>query len=93
MDGRDIGEVVLPDAELKILMTADVVERANRRYREFQEKGKDASYDQVLADLKERDALDEKNMSKCADQVLLDTTDMSIEEQVQKVVERVNERL
>ncbi len=86
MDGRDIGEVVLPDAELKILMTADVRVRAKRRYKEFLAKWKDISLEEVLRDIKERDALDEKNMSKCSGQKVLDTTDLTIEGQIQVVL-------
>lgn len=89
MDGRDIWEVVLPNAELKILMTADPLVRAKRRYAEFLAKWKDISLEEVLADIKERDALDDKNMSSCEWQIVLDTTDLSIEEQIQKVVDLI----
>src|SRR5690606_4570792 len=58
MDGRDIGTVVFPDAELKIFMTASIETRAQRRFLELQEKGQKATYDEVLKNVQERDAID-----------------------------------
>lgn len=55
MDGRDIGTVVLPNADVKIFLTASAEERANRRFKELQEKGDSSTYDEVLADIKQRD--------------------------------------
>lgn len=84
MDGRDIGNNVLPDAEYKFFMTASAEERAQRRYDELIEKGETAEYEQVLEDIKKRDHSDmtrELNpLRKAEDTVEVDTTGMSIEE-------------
>lgn len=84
MDGRDIGNNVLPDAEYKFFMTASAEERARRRYEELVEKGEKAEYETVLEDIIQRDHSDmtrELNpLRKAADAVELDTTGMSIEE-------------
>jgi CMP/dCMP kinase len=58
MDGRDIGTVVFPNAELKLFMTATAKERAQRRYKELKEKGQDVNYEEVLKNVEERDHLD-----------------------------------
>ena len=82
MDGRDIGTVVLPDADLKIYLTASAEERANRRFKEMTDKS--VSYEQVLEDIKKRDLNDMNRktspLKKADDAVLLDTTDMTIDE-------------
>ena len=84
MDGRDIGNNVLPDAEYKFFMTASAEERAQRRYDELIEKGETAEYEQVLEDIKKRDHSDmtrELNpLRKAEDAIEVDTTGMSIEE-------------
>ena len=97
MDGRDIGTVVLPDAEIKIFLTASDRERARRRYAELLPKHPDLTIEQVLEDIRLRD---EQDMSrkvaplKCAsDAVRLDTTKLSIEESVAAVEEIVREKL
>ncbi len=93
MDGRDICEVVFPDAEYKYFLTASAEERANRRYKELREKGSDISYEQVLADIKTRDHNDSTRaaspMRKAEDAILLDTTSMTQDEVVEFICSRV----
>ena len=91
MDGRDIGTHVLPDADVKIYMTASVEERANRRYRELIEKGDMAAdYEKIKADIAERDYRDMNReiapLKQADDAILLDTSDMSIEEVVKTII-------
>ncbi len=82
MDGRDIGTVVLPNADLKVFLTASAEERANRRYKEMTDKS--VSYEQVLEDIKQRDYNDMNReiapLKQADDAVLLDTTCMTINE-------------
>ena len=91
MDGRDIGTNVLKDAEYKIFLTASAEERANRRFKELQEKGESQTYEEVLEDIKQRDHNDmtrELNpLRKADDAVELDTTGMSIDEVVAAVLD------
>ncbi len=86
MDGRDIGTVVFPDAEIKIFMTADPGIRAERRFLELREKGIPASLDAVEKNIRERDHLDETReispLRKADDAVLLDNSHLSVEEQM-----------
>lgn len=86
MDGRDIGTCVLPGATLKIYLTASVEARAKRRYDELLEKGLDADYDVIAADIMERDARDMNRevspLKQAEDAVLVDSSDMTIEEVV-----------
>ncbi len=83
IDGRDIGTVVCPDADLKFFVTASDAERARRRQRELEERGEDAAFAQVLADLKRRDERDARRatapLRPAEDAVLLDTTEMDID--------------
>jgi CMP/dCMP kinase len=83
LDGRDIGTVVCPDADVKIYVTATSEERARRRLLEIHGRGEAATYERVLADIRERDARDAARevspMRPAADAVLLDTTDLDIE--------------
>ena len=83
LDGRDIGTVVCPDADVKIYVTATPEVRAQRRCRELQERGEAATYEAVLADIRQRDERDAGRevspMRPAADAVLLDTTDLDIE--------------
>lgn len=89
MDGRDIGTNVLPDADLKIFLTASLDVRAKRRYRELQEKGMGRAYEAVKQDMAYRDENDSKR--ECAplcmaeDAVLIDSSDMTFEEVVRKI--------
>ncbi|MCF0144003.1 MAG: (d)CMP kinase [Firmicutes bacterium] len=91
MDGRDIGTNVLKDAEYKIFLTASAEERADRRFKELQEKGEDQSYEDVLADIKQRDHNDTTRklnpLKKADDAIELDTTGMGIDDVVKAVLE------
>jgi cytidylate kinase len=90
MDGRDIGTVVFPEAELKIFMTASEEVRAQRRFKELQTKGEKVSFEEVLANIQHRDHVDttrkESPLKKADDAVIIDNTDLTIEEQVQKIL-------
>ena len=85
MDGRDIGTVVLPDAELKIFVTASAQVRAERRYKELQEKGMPADFDEILRNVEERDYIDSHRevgpLRQADDAVVLDYSNMTIPEQ------------
>lgn len=87
MDGRDIGTVVLPNANIKIFLTADVSVRAERRRKELEEKGQNVSFDDVLADMKQRDYNDSHRdiapLKQADDAVLADTTELSFEESLE----------
>lgn len=87
MDGRDIGTVVFPDAELKIFVTASAEIRAQRRYDELKSKGQEASYEEILANVKERDYIDQNRavspLRQAEDAILLDNSQMTIDEQKQ----------
>ena len=93
MDGRDIGTVVLKDAELKIYLTASAEERAERRHKELLLKGEDISYEKVLADMQERDYNDMHReitpLRKADDAIELDTTGMSIDEVTEYILRKV----
>lgn len=84
MEGRDITSVVMPDAEVKVFLTADVNERARRRWQEQLNKGIDVSFEEVLDDLVKRDAIDLERewgkLIKVDDAEVIDSTDLSIEE-------------
>jgi len=90
MDGRDIGTHVLPDAELKIFMTASVKERAARRYLELKAKNEPVTLAQIEAEIAERDRLDEQReaspLVKADDAILLDTTGLSIDQVVERIL-------
>ncbi len=97
MDGRDIGTVVLPDADIKIFLTASSEERAMRRFLELKEKGSDASYDAVLRDIRYRDKNDSTRsiapLRQPEDAVLADTTGYTLEESFELLKNIVKERL
>ncbi|MBQ6496096.1 MAG: (d)CMP kinase [Firmicutes bacterium] len=97
MDGRDIGTNVLKDAECKIFLTASAEERAERRFKELQEKGEQQTYEEVLADIKARDHNDmtrELNpLRKAEDAIELDTTGIGIDEVVAKAIEILDQCL
>ena len=97
MDGRDIGTVVFPDAELKIFMTATPEIRATRRYKELLDKGADISYEEVLENVQQRDYLDSNRefspLKKAEDAVVLDNSSMSPEQQFQKAMSLAQERI
>lgn len=96
MDGRDIGTVVLPDAGLKIFLTASPEARARRRCSELVAKGQDVKYEDVLRDLKLRDENDSTRaaapLKAAEDALLLDTTEMDFEESCRAVTEMIRER-
>jgi cytidylate kinase len=96
MDGRDIGTVILPEATVKIFLTADPAERAKRRYDELIAKGVNADYDEVLADLIKRDHDDSHRehapLKQADDAVVVDTTGNTFEESVKKVLEVIDAR-
>ena len=89
MDGRDIGTVVLPDAAVKIFLTASAEKRAERRFKEYQEKGIDTTYETVLRDVEKRDYDDSHReiapLRQAEDAVLLDTSEMTLEESEEAV--------
>lgn len=86
MDGRDIGTTVFPDAEMKVFVDASAEERARRRLKELQQKGVDADYEEVLANIRERDHIDSTRkvspLRKADDAIVLDNDRMSPEEQM-----------
>lgn len=96
IDGRDIGVTVFPDAELKIFMTADPEVRAIRRMKEMLEKGEDVNFEDVLANVKERDYIDSHRkvspLAKADDAVVLDNSDMTLEEQMVWVKKLIAEK-
>ena len=85
MDGRDIGTAVFPDAELKIFVTASAEIRAQRRYDELKAKGQEASFEDILHNVEERDRIDQTRevspLRKADDAILLDNSNMTIAEQ------------
>ena len=89
MDGRDIGTVVLPDAELKLFMTARPEIRAERRYKELLERGEDVQYEAVLENVRERDYLDSHReispLRKASDALEFDNSDMGLKEQYERI--------
>ncbi len=95
MDGRDIGTVVLPDAQVKIFLTADVETRAMRRFKELAEKGDTATFEEVLEDMKVRDYNDSHRpiapLKQADDAVLADTTTLSFEESLELLVKIVKD--
>lgn len=94
MDGRDIGTVVLPNADLKIYLTASAEERAKRRLRELAEKTDCPTYEQVLADIKQRDYNDMHRdiapLKQAEDAVLADTSDLDLEGSIQLILDLVH---
>ena len=95
MDGRDIGTVVFPDAELKIFLTAQAEIRAKRRFEELKAKNEKPNFDEVLKNVKERDIIDSTRetdpLRQAEDAILLDNSFLSIEEQNKKAFEMVRE--
>tara|TARA_R110000796_G_scaffold35017_3_gene90221 strand:+ start:207599 stop:208291 length:693 start_codon:yes stop_codon:yes gene_type:complete len=89
MDGRDIGTVVFPDAELKLFMTASAEKRASRRYKELLDKGEDVTYKDVLKNVEERDFLDSNRefspLKKAENAIEFDNSDMGLEEQFERI--------
>ena len=96
MDGRDIGTVVLPEAQVKIFLTASAEERAKRRYIELQQRGTPVDYDELLAEIRQRDYNDSHRttapLKKAEDAVEIDSTDYSIDEIVAMILRIAEER-
>jgi CMP/dCMP kinase len=97
MDGRDIGTVVFPDAELKIFMTASPEIRAQRRYLELKEKGGEVDFNSILQNVEERDTIDSGRevspLKKAEDALVLDNSNLTREEQLQWSLNRANEKI
>lgn len=97
MDGRDIGSIVFPDAELKLFLTADIQVRAYRRQQELLEKDQLVDLDTILSNLTDRDSIDstrkESPLIKAKDAIGLDTTHITIDEQVDEVVRMAISRI
>lgn len=97
MDGRDIGTVVLPDAQVKIFLTASPEVRAKRRCLELEQKGERVSYEDVLADIRQRDYNDTHReiapLKQAEDAVLVDTSALTLEESVQTLTGLIRSRL
>ena len=96
MDGRDIGTVVLPNAQVKVFLTASAEERARRRCLEMEQKGTPVDYEQTLREIRQRDEQDMNRetapLKPAEDSVLLDTSDLDFEGAVQRLLEIVRER-
>lgn len=96
MDGRDIGTVVLPDAQVKIFLTAAPEARAGRRYKELIEKGMDVNYEDILKDVIERDNFDMNReiapLKPAEDSVTVDTTELDFEQSVEAVISVIKEK-
>ena len=97
MDGRDIGTVILPDAEVKIFLTASDEKRAERRWRELCEKGEQVTVEEVLSDMRRRDAQDSARavapLRQADDAVLVDTSALTLEESIQAVLDVITGKL
>ena len=97
MEGRDIGTVVFPNADVKIFLDCSIEERANRRYKQNLEKGIQMTYDEVLENIKERNRLEtERDIApfvKPEDAVTVDSTNLSIDEVVEEVLKIIDEKL
>ena len=96
MEGRDIGTIVIPDAEVKIFMTAAPEVRAQRRFLQLQQQGKPADYDQIFDEIQKRDYQDSHRdyhpLKQADDAVLLDTSNMTKEENIEAVIELIREK-
>jgi cytidylate kinase len=97
LDGRDIGTIICPNADVKLFITASLEARAKRRHRQLQDYGVTVNYDSVFEDLRERDARDANRavapLKPAEDAIVLDTSDMTANEVLQNVMRILNERL
>ncbi len=97
MDGRDIATVVLPNAEVKIFLFASPECRAQRRYKELIEKGEDVKYDDVLADVNERDYNDSHReiapLKPSEESVMADTSELDLEQSIQLIIDIIKEKM
>ncbi len=97
MDGRDIGTVVLPDAQIKIYLTASSEARADRRYKELVERGQQVNYDDILREIELRDYQDTHReiapLKKADDAILVDTTKLNLQESIEHMLSVIKERI
>ncbi len=97
MDGRDIGTVVFPNAELKIFMNASAQERAQRRYKELMERGDAVTFNDILKNIQERDHIDttreDSPLRKAADAIEIDNSEMNLEDQFHVVLQLAKDRI
>lgn len=97
MDGRDIGTVILPDAKVKIFLTASPEKRAARRCSELREKGQDVTVEGILADMERRDALDASRavapLKQAEDAVLVDTSDLTLKQSIDAVLTVIRDKM
>lgn len=97
MDGRDIGTVVLPDAKVKIFLTASAEARAQRRYKELIEKKMDVCYEDVLSEMKERDYNDSHRavapLKQADDAILCDTSNLTLEESIELIIKTIKDNI
>ena len=96
MEGRDIGTVVFPNADVKIFLDCSVEERAKRRYKQNKEKGINQTYEEVLENIKERHKLEtERDIApfvKAEDAIYIDSTNLNIEQVVEEIIKIIKER-
>ena len=97
MDGRDIGTIVLPDADVKIFLTASAQERARRRFLELQKRGMEKPYEDILAEQEQRDYNDTHRavapLKPADDGVIVDTTEFDFEQSKEKILSIIREKL
>lgn len=97
MDGRDIGTVVFPDAELKLFMTASADKRATRRYKELLDRGDQVNFEEILHNVQERDRIDstrkDSPLTLTEDAIEFDNSDMGLKEQFERIMSLVNDRI
>lgn len=97
MDGRDIGTVVFPNADLKLFMTASADKRATRRYKELLDRGDDVNFEEILFNVQERDRIDstreDSPLVKADDAIAFDNSDMGIKEQFERICSLIDEKL
>ena len=97
MDGRDIGTVVLPDADIKLFLTASPESRAQRRYEELLVRGENVSYEKILEDVKTRDYNDSHReiapLKPADDSIMVDTTGFELEESINKIIGIIEEKI
>src|SRR5690606_8783639 len=97
MDGRDIGTVVFPNAELKIFMNASAEERAQRRYKELLERGDTVTFNDILKNIQERDHIDttreDSPLRKAADAIEIDNSEMNLDDQFHTVLQLAKDRI
>lgn len=96
-DGRDMGTIVFPDAQIKFFLDASAEERTKRRLKQLQEKGFNANFDEILKEIKERDFRDRNReiapLKPAADAVLLDSTDLSIDEVIKQALAHIHQKM